>query len=170
MSKHSTNVLSSALLALVSLFVTGYASADTRVAMRTDGSTEFSDRLSPSAGAALDVPSERANITGGKLQGRWLAQSDDGMTTVLELRPSGAFSFDRQASATPERDYLCGDWSFQRGELSLSASTQKTRLVSGEIVQNQNKQLRSFTVLAARPDMLILRDAGRTLTFYRRGA
>jgi hypothetical protein len=170
MSKHTTHVLSSTLLTLVALFVTSHASADTRVAMRGDGSAEFSDRLSPAVGAALDVPSERANITGGKLQGRWLAQTEDGTTTVLELRPSGAFSFDQQASATPERDYLCGDWSFRSGELSLSASTQKTRLVSGEIVQNQNKQVRSFTVLAARAVVLILRGAGRSLTFYRRGA
>ena len=169
MSKHSTHVLSSALLALVSLVVTSPAFADTRVAMRSDGTAVFSDRLSPSTGAALDVPSERASITGGKLQGRWLAQTGEG-TTVLELRPSGAFSFDQQASATPARDYLCGDWSFRSGELSLAASTQKTRTVSGEILQNANKQVRSFSVLAARGDVLILRDAGRTLTFYRRGA
>ena len=169
MSKHYEHTGLCALIAIVSLLAAGTASPDVR-AVRTSAATTFSDRLSPADGLELDVPSERAAVTTARLQGRWLAQTDDGATTMLDLRPSGAFSFDRQSGGTPERDYLCGDWSLARGELSLVVSTQKMRLATGEIRQSETRQVRSFTVLAARSDVLILRSDEQTLTFRRRGA
>jgi len=90
--------------------------------------------------------------------------------TVLELRPGGGFVFDHQAQATPERAYMCGDWSLESGKLSLLAKTLKTRAVTGEIQLAEGEHRSSYTVLAARTDVLILRSDAKTLTFYRRGA
>jgi hypothetical protein len=143
--------------------------ADTRVARVPGAATEYSDRLAPSDGVALVLPSDRAAVTSAGMQGRWLAQTEDGTTTVLELRPGGGFRFDRQAQATPERAYMCGDWSLDNGELSLLAKTSKTRLVSGEIELSQAEHTQTYTVLAAHSDVLVLRTDAGTLTFHRRG-
>jgi hypothetical protein len=164
-----TQRVSSALCAMLCVLA-GVAAADTRVAYVAGRPTQYSDRLAPSEGAPLAMESERAAITSGRMQGRWLAQSEDGALTVLELRPGGGFMFDHQAQTTPERAYMCGDWSFERGELSLLAKTLKTRAITGEIQLSEGEHRQSYTVLAARTDVLILRGDHQTLTFYRRGA
>jgi hypothetical protein len=147
-----------------------YANADARAALSADGTTQYSDRLSPGTGVALTLPSERAAVTSARMQGRWLAQSEDGATTLLELRAGGGFSFDHQAQVTPEREYTCGDWALERDELALFAKTLKTRAATGDIQLSQDARKRTFTVLAARTDVLILRGDGGTLTFHRHGA
>ena len=147
-----------------------HANADTRAALTANGTQQYSDRLSPGTGVALTLPSERAAVTSARMQGRWLAQSEDGSTTVLELRPGGGFSFDRQAQVTPEREYMCGDWSLEGDKLSLLAKILKTRAATGDIQLSDDAHKRSFAVLAARTDVLILRGDGGTLTFHRHGA
>jgi hypothetical protein len=159
-----------AMLCPILSFFAGVAGADARVARATGGAIEYSDRLAPSAGVSLDLPSERAAVTSARMQGRWLARSEDGSMTVLELRPGGGFVFDHQAQATPERAYMCGAWSLDGGELSLLARTLKTRAATGEVQLSEGEHRSSFTVLAARTDVLILRSDGETLTFHRRGA
>jgi hypothetical protein len=145
------------------------AAGEVRVAHDAGGAL-YSDRLGPSAGASLALASERAALTPGRLGGTWLAHGDDGSLTLLELRPGGAFTFDHQVQATPERDYMCGDWTLEAGaELALRATTRKTRLATGEIELVESATLHRWTVLAARSDMLILRGDAGTLTF-RRGA
>jgi len=168
-TRRVSNAFAAMLCPILSLLA-GAAAADTRVA-RVDGAAiQYSDRLAPSAGAPLVLPSERAAVTSARMQGRWLAQSEDGSMTVLELRPGGGFVFDHQAQATPERAYMCGDWSLESGKLSLLAKTLKTRAVTGEIQLSEGEHRSSYTVLAARTDVLILRSDAKTLTFYRRGA
>jgi hypothetical protein len=157
-----------ALVAILCLGA-GAAAADVRVTRVAGVPTEYSDRLAPSDGVALALPSDRAAVTSAGMQGRWMAHAEDGTTTLLELRAGGAFRFDRQARATPERAYMCGDWSLEHGELSLLAKTSKTRLVSGEIELSDAGHTQTYTVLAARSDVLVLRTESATLTFHRRG-
>ena len=170
MLKNSRKYLISSLLLTVtcaSAITPAFAGA--RAAQSPDGTLQYSDRLAPGKGVALTLPSEQAAVTLAHMQGRWLAQAEDGTTTVLELRPGGGFSFDRQAQVTPEREYMCGDWSLDRTKLSLRAKTLKTRSVAGDIQLSEDEHKRTFTVLAARTDMLILRTDDGTLTFHRRG-
>src|SRR5262245_42892933 len=101
------NLVCAILTALAWTGAIDHASADARAAVSADGTTQYSDRLSPETGVALTLPSERAAITSSRMQGRWLARSEDGFMTVLELRPGGGFSFDRQTQLTPEREYMC---------------------------------------------------------------
>jgi hypothetical protein len=157
---------------LVALAWTGtidLANAGARAALTANGTQQYSDRLSPATGVALTLPSERSAVTSARMQGRWLAQSEDGSMTVLELRPGGGFSFDRQAQVTPEREYMCGDWSLQSDELSLLTRVLKTRAATGDIQLSEDAHKRSFTVLAARTDVLILRGEDGTVTFHRQG-
>ena len=165
-----TTVIRNALIALVVTGAGTQALADVRAAHTADGAVVYGDSLAPASSTSLDLQSERAAVTPARMQGRWLAQSEDGSVTMLELRPTGGFSFDQQAQTTPEREYMCGDWSLAGGELSLLARTQKTRLATGEIQLSETAHTRSFDVLAARTDVLVLRSDNRTLTFYRRGA
>jgi hypothetical protein len=164
-------ILASVLTSLACQIVTGVAFADAR-ALTGQGTIAFSDRIAPSAGVRIEIPSERDAITPGRLGGRWLASADDGSTTVLELRPGGGFMFDAQAATTPERAYMCGDWhlDLEKGELALVAKTRKTRAADGTIELTETVRTEKYTVLAARSDVLILRGEAGTLTFHRRGA
>lgn len=171
MQKNSRkSLVCAALVALAGTGTIDHADAGARAALTADGTQQYSDRLSPATGIALMLPSERAAVTSSRMQGRWLARSENGFMTVLELRPGGGFSFDRQAQVTPEREYMCGDWSIEGGELSLLAKTLKTRAATGDIQLSEDPHQRTFTVLAARTDVLILRGADGTLTFHRQGA
>jgi hypothetical protein len=145
-------------------------SAEVRALAAADGTVHYSDRLAPSFGAPVTLASERAEITAGRMGGRWLARAEDGSTTVLELRPGGGFALDRQSRTTPERAYACGGWTLEGGELALRTKTRKTRSASGVIDQSAVESTEKYTVLAARSDTLVLRGDGGTLTFRRRGA
>jgi len=171
MQKNSQkSLIYAALVALAGTCQIDHANAGARSSLAADGTQQYSDRLSPTTGVAITLPSERAAVTNARMQGRWLARAEDGSMTVLELRPGGGFSFDRQAQVTPEREYMCGNWSLESGELSLLAKLLKTRAATGDIELSEDAHKRTFTVLAARTDVLVLRGDGGTLTFHRNGA
>lgn len=155
------------LLTAVLLLCASVAQADLYQSTQTNGTVNFSDRLSADqAGNRLDKQITNP-LVAGDLPGIWKASSANGNKTELTLRGNGSFVFDQSSEATLHHLYMCGTWQGDDDALSLVVKALKRQLENGEIEQTDGTHREQATILSAQQDRIILLIQGEKLVFNR---
>lgn len=153
-----------AVIALLSL-CWSVAGADVFKQRLEDGSYAFSDTGTASSHRLAMAATHR--LSSDDLPGLWKAVSFDGAETTLTLRTDGSFVIDQRDASSPQRLYMCGDWSSREDALDFHVKGYKKRLADGATEQADGQFRSSAAILSARRDRLIVEFEGRRLVLDR---